>query len=82
MATDRLEAATRNGKRAAILLDDPLLNEALDKLLEQAVQKMMTCNADDLLEARAEAAAIERFRRCLRAYVDNGLIAEVTLKSN
>jgi hypothetical protein len=80
--TDRLEAAKRKGKQAAILIDDPLLTEALNKLEEQAIEALTVCSSDELIERRANVNAIRFLRRTLRAYLDAGMIAERSLKAN
>jgi hypothetical protein len=77
--TDRLEAAVRNGKQAAVLMDDPVLKDALDKLEQAAIEALVTCFADELLERRAEVSAIRKFRAVLRVYIDNGKIAKASL---
>jgi hypothetical protein len=77
--TDRLEKAVRDANRAAILLDDPTLQEALDKLEALSVEALVSCDADELLERRADVSAIRKFRHTLRAYIDNGKIAKATL---
>jgi hypothetical protein len=79
--TDKLEKAVRDGNRASILLDDPVLKEALDKLEQLEMDVMRTCPVDELVERRANVNAIDRLRRTLRAYLDNGKLAKVTLET-
>jgi hypothetical protein len=79
MMTDKLEAAVRNGKRAEILLEDPVLREALDRLEEIETDARLVCSADELVERRANVVAIRRLRQTLRAYIDNGKIAARSL---
>jgi hypothetical protein len=79
--TDKLEKAVRDGNRASILLDDPVLKEALDKLEQLEMEVMRSCPVDELVERRANVNAIDRLRRTLRAYLDNGKIAKITLET-
>lgn len=78
--TDKLEKAIRDGNRAAILLDDPVLKEALDKLEQLEIEALLSCAPDEVIEYRAHVVAVRRFRNTLRAYVDNAIIAKATVQ--
>lgn len=79
--TDRLEKAVRDGNRAALLQDDPLIKEALDKLEAQSIEALVECSdTNDLIIKRADVAAIRRFRQTLSAYIVNGKVAQHALK--
>ena len=78
---DKTDTAIRKGKQAEILLDDPLLKEALDVLENSAIQSLLNCQASDLVECRANANAIEKLRVTLRSYLDSAKIAARTIET-
>jgi hypothetical protein len=78
--TDRLDAHVRNGKHAEMLLADPVLTGAFDKLETAATEALLMASSEELLERRADVLAIRRLRQALHAYVDSGAIANRTLE--
>jgi hypothetical protein len=74
--TDKLEAAVRKGKQAAILMDDPILGEAFDKLEKLETEALLKCPPDELQERRAYVVAIRKLRETLRTFLDYGKVAQ------
>lgn len=74
--TDKLESAVRRAKHAAALMDDPVLNEALDRLEQLETEALIACPPDELQERRAYVAAVRKLRLTLRTFLDGGKIAQ------
>lgn len=73
---DKKEAEIRRGKHAASLIDDPVLNEALDDLEKLETESLIRCPPDELQERRAYVAAVRKLRVTLRTYLDKGKVAQ------
>jgi hypothetical protein len=71
-----LEGDVRRGKHAAVLMDDPVLKEALDRLENLEMEALISCPPDELQERRAYVAAIRKLRVTLRTFLDNGKVSQ------
>lgn len=79
---DQLENDMARGKRAELLLNDPLLVEILEKIEKTWTLKWRGSKVEDTAvreQAFLMLANLEEFKRELRSVLDSGKMAEATL---
>lgn len=82
--TDKIETAIIKGKRAAALMNDDLLKEALDAMKKDAQAAWLAAPITDpsaQLAAKLYYHAVEQLEQKLMLYVSNGSFAAKTLDS-
>jgi hypothetical protein len=79
---DELEEQMARGKRAELLLNNPLLEEILGKIETTWTHKWKASKAEDTVlreQAYLMLSNLEEFKRELRSVLDSGKLAEATL---
>jgi hypothetical protein len=79
---DNLEHDIGRGQKAELLLNDPLLNEVLQKIERNWMQKWQASEVGDTTlreTAFLLLKNLEEFKRELRAIVDNGKMADAVV---
>ncbi len=77
--TERHDKAIRDGNRAKLLLDDPVLIDAIAEMETRAIAQLINCPPNELIEARAIVQAIQGLRPTLQAIFDGGKVAAFQL---
>lgn len=79
---DHLEEQMARGQRAELLLNNPLLNEILERIETTWTQKWKASKVEDTAlreQAFLMLSNLEEFKRELRSVLDSGKLAEATL---
>jgi len=66
------------GREAGYRLEDPVLNEALDKMVEKWMRGIVNAapaQTDEIIEAKRRIDAVQELRSTLRAWVEDGEMA-------
>ena len=80
---DKLETQLRRGKRAQVLLDDPLLKQAFEDLLETYKEQIFNTNFADDEKRRSLWMAynmLDKIRGHLQTIMESGKLAQKDLE--
>lgn len=66
--SEKRDKALREGRRAAMILEDPLTNEIIDAMKADALRALLSCPTDKLIEARAKVNAVDALKENIELY--------------